>query len=147
MSLKSHWGWSWRMFQQSPGERQEYTLDRLPAHCREHTPHLNPGFWVVYTTLFRRFCLHTDCLHFLMFADWHQLLPACKVLPKQHGYKWNLLMEIDGRTCNCYWSKTCLSLDTPLFCHCQFVFRFDMHIICIMHIWSTAVRTPPRFAP
>lgn len=150
MSLNSNWGWRWRMFQQHQ-VRDKNTLwtGCQPVARSTHVTyfHLNPGFWVVYAILIRQFCLYTDCLHFLMFADWHQLLPACRVLTKQHSYRWNFLMEIDGRTCNCYWSKTCFSPATPLFCHCQFVFGFDMHIICIMHIWSTAVRTPPRFPP
>lgn len=41
--------------------------------------------------------------------------------------------ELSGAQC---------SLAPPLFCHCQFVFLFDMHVICIMHIWSRALGTP-----
>lgn len=34
------------------------------------------------------------------------------------------------------------SLAIPLFCHCQFDLLFDMHVICIMRIWSTAPIIP-----
>lgn len=56
--------------------------------------------------------------------------------------KWFLPMEMDRRSSNDCSSKACRSLAIPLFCHCQFVFLFDMHAICIMHIWSTALSTP-----
>lgn len=53
--------------------------------------------------------------------------------------KWFLPMEMDRRASNDCSSAACRSLAIPLFCHCQFVLPFDMHVICIMHIWSTAL--------
>ena len=70
-----------------------------------------------------------------------------QVLAEYNSCKWHLLVGMDGRSSDCYSSEACRSLATPLFCHCRFVFQFDMHIICIMHIWSTAVRIPPPFSP
>lgn len=57
--------------------------------------------------------------------------------------KWFLPMEMDRRRSNNCFSKACRSLAFPLFCHCQFVLPFDMHVICIMHIWSTALILHP----
>lgn len=55
-----------------------------------------------------------------------------------------LPMEMDRRASNNCSSATGRSLAIPLFCHCQFVLLFDMHVICIMHIWSTAlIFSPP----
>lgn len=59
--------------------------------------------------------------------------------------KWFLPMEVDRRGSNNCSSKACRSLAIPLFCHCQFVLPFDMHVICIMHIWSTALILPLPF--
>lgn len=48
-------------------------------------------------------------------------------------------MEMDWKGLNNFSCEVCRSLAIPLFCHCQFVFLFDMHVICIMHICRPAL--------
>lgn len=79
----------------------------------------------------RRFCCDTTNLHSVAFACWVSsvLNRPDAILP----WKWTPEAE----------QSSPLSPAPPLFCHCHFVFLFDMHVICIMHIWSRALEPPP----